>query len=283
MRWVFLACLWAGCYHASSNLDCAVSCASDGTCPSGLQCGVSDQLCHAGPRECSEIDASVPDDAAAPLIDAPQVAFCDSSDATIIACYQFEGTTANSSKYLLSTVTSSLVFHSGMPGLGQALVLDSGSTVQIGETPSLDLQSFTVEAWLDQTATTNGHNVTVVNNVMQYGMFVDTTNAPYCAYFGPTLANAVGPTPLTVNQWTHVACTYDGAQLTLYVNGVAVAQRAQGGTVLTNAMKGTGIGSDMDNTTPEAHYVGLIDNIRILSVARTQAEICADAGRTACH
>jgi hypothetical protein len=275
MRWA-LACLLVGCYHVSNTLDCVVSCASDGKCPNGLQCGVSDQLCHAGLRECSEIDASVPDTAA------PPAAFCDRSQDTIIACYEFEGTTASSSKYALSTTTSSVTFQSGMTGLGQALVLTSGSTVQIGETTDLDLQSFTVEAWLDQTSATNNHNVTVVNNVLQYGMFVDVDNAPYCAYFASKLFVAVGPTPLTVNQWTHVACTYDGTQLTLYVDGTAVADIAQGGSVVTTNKQGTGIGSDMINTAPEAHYVGLIDDLRILSVPRTHADICADAGRTAC-
>ena len=58
MRRALLACLLAGCYDAS-NLACAVSCASDLSCPGGLQCGLSDHLCHAGVRECSEIDAGV--------------------------------------------------------------------------------------------------------------------------------------------------------------------------------------------------------------------------------
>lgn len=291
MRRALLACLLAGCYHAS-NLECAVSCASDQSCPNGLQCGLSDHLCHAGVRQCSEIDASVPGDAGetllidAPNPDAPSAPFCDRSQATLVACYQFEGNTDNESMYTLTTTRSAVAFPPGKTGLGQALQLTTDSSVLLGDTVSLDLQQFTVEAWLDQSSSTNNNNVFVVNNVDQYGMFVDVNNDPYCAYVTappppaqPMLVIARAPLAmaLTPGQWTHVACVYNGTRLTLYVNGTVAMENTMGGTVATASTLGTGIGSVAPSTAKENHYVGLIDNVRIWSVPRAKAEICADA------
>jgi hypothetical protein len=151
------------------------------------------------------------------------------------------------------------------------------------ETTLLDLEQFTVEAWIDQLASTNGSNVTVVNNVLQYGLFVDTANEPTCAYFASRLFVAPAVTPLQPNQWTHLACTYDGTRLTLYINGTMAAQIAEGGALSTGGSNGTGIGSDAVNVDPMNHYVGLIDGLRVFSAARTAVEICADADRTDCR
>lgn len=282
MRRALLACLLAGCYHAS-DLACAVSCASDQSCPSGLQCGLSDHLCHAGVRECSEIDGGVP-----PLVDAPNpdasiAPFCDHSKDTILACFEFEGTTTDGSQYTLNTTPTAVTFKASMMGLGKALQLTSDTNVQIAETTHLDLQTFTVEAWLFPSST-NGQNVSVVNNGGQYGMFVDINNAAYCAKVTAhpppnqsPLVIALAPAPLAPNQWTHVACVYDQGVLTLYLNGTQSKVNMTGGDVATASMQGTGIGSDSPTTPKENHYVGLLDNVRIWSTARKPADLCADA------
>jgi hypothetical protein len=290
MRRALLACLLAGCYHAS-NLACAVSCASDQSCPSGLQCGLSDHLCHAGPRECSEIDPGGPEDAGPlPIIDAPApdasiAPFCDRSKATILACYEFENNTTNGSQYMLTTTPTGATFKESMMGLGQALSLARDSNVQIAETVSLDLQSFTVEAWLNPSFF-SGQNLSVVNNGGQYGIFVDPSNAAFCAKVTPAqppnppvlvTTHAPAVMALRTGQWTHVACVYDGTNLTVYVDGANANEDTTGGAVVTTAMGGTGIGSQTPTQAQENHYVGLIDNLRIWSVPRTGAQICADA------
>lgn len=290
MRRALLACLLVGCYHAS-NLECAVSCASDLSCPGGLQCGLSDHLCHAGPRECSEIGPGGPDDAGPlPGIDAPDpdasiAPFCDRSKDTIVACYQFENNTTDGSQYMLAADPTGATFVQSMPGLGKALSLADTSNVQIAETAHLDLQSFTVEAWLNPSFF-SGQNLSVVNNGGQYGMFVDPGNIPFCVKITPpsSIVSTYAPAvmALRTGHWTHVACVYDGANLTVYVDGAKANADPRGGAVATMAMGGTGIGSQTPTQAKENHYVGLIDNLRIWSVARKQDDICADAAPN-CH
>lgn len=60
----------------------------------------------------------------------------------------------------------------------------------------------------------------------------------------------------------------------VYVDGVKANEDTTGGPVAT---AGTGIGSQTPAQAQENHYVGLIDNLRIWSVARARADICADA------
>ncbi|HSR96744.1 MAG TPA: LamG domain-containing protein [Kofleriaceae bacterium] len=286
MRCALLACLLVACYHPN-RLDCSVSCANGASCPDGLTCGATDQLCHSGSRECTAIDAvdagddapsNPPDDAS---FDGPPPVFCSPALRNLVACYELDGTTDDSSPNHLNAATASIAFQPGRAGL--ALAVDMTSRVRIMETTLLDLEQFTVEAWIDQLASTNGSNVTVVNNPLQYGMFVDTVNEPTCAYFAPSLVVAPATTKLQPNQWTHLACTYDGVRLTLYINGAVAAQNAEGGMVSKTASGGTGIGSDAINVDPANHFVGLVDGVRIFSAARTAAEICADADRTDCR
>ena len=81
-----------------------------------------------------------------------------------------------------------------------------------------------------------------------------------------------GPTANPVNAWTHVALTYDGATLRLFVNGTQVASRATTGAIQTTDNP-LWIGG---NSPYGEYFTGLIDEVRVYNRALTQAEIQTD-------
>jgi hypothetical protein len=73
----------------------------------------------------------------------------------------------------------------------------------------------------------------------------------------------------SADTWTHVAATYDGAQSNLFVNGSLVGTR-----VYSDGLQ-TGASSFFLGSTPynENFLTGVVDEVRIWSVARSQLEI----------
>ena len=75
--------------------------------------------------------------------------------------------------------------------------------------------------------------------------------------------------------WTHVALTYDGSFARLYINGAQVAQaNGTGPLVDLGSVAHIGAGDTAAGSANE-HWNGLLDSVRIWSVARTPAEITA--------
>ena len=59
-----------------------------------------------------------------------------------------------------------------------------------------------------------------------FALYSDGSVGPGVRAMGQTDGNATSPVPLPVNEWSHLAATYDGTTLRLYVNGlVAMSAR----------------------------------------------------------
>jgi len=95
----------------------------------------------------------------------------------------------------------------------------------------------------------------------------------------PPLCGATdGTSQLPGSTWSHLAVTYDGVTLRLWVNGNQVSSRALSGAMSTSAgvlrIGGTSLGG---TNGPQAEFFrGKIDEVRVFSAARTQAQIQAD-------
>src|SRR2546430_11815150 len=84
-----------------------------------------------------------------------------------------------------------------------------------------------------------------------------------------------GPTGLGLNTWTHLAATFDGATVRLYVNGAEAVSQAQ--TAALTPTAGT-LQIGADSYTGE-NFAGRIDEVRIYNRALTAAEIQADMNK----
>lgn len=82
------------------------------------------------------------------------------------------------------------------------------------------------------------------------------------------------PYSLQNNTWYHIAGVYNGSTITYYVNGCPVIQQPASGNMAQQNLS-TAIGNI--STSPYAEqFIGLIDEVRIWNIARTQAEIAAN-------
>jgi hypothetical protein len=87
-----------------------------------------------------------------------------------------------------------------------------------------------------------------------------------------------GTTTISTNKWYHLAATYDGSQMSVFVNG-----RLEGTTAVWDTMARTAanfrIGSRNAYIT-NTNTSGIIDEARVWNIPRTQAEIQASMNRT---
>ncbi len=85
---------------------------------------------------------------------------------------------------------------------------------------------------------------------------------------------------LVVGEWAHVAATYDGAQMRVYLDGVEVGSRAVSGDISVNASVPVWIGSNPLYAS-QVPWKGRIDEVRVYSRALTEQELLSLAGGNA--
>ena len=86
------------------------------------------------------------------------------------------------------------------------------------------------------------------------------------------MAYTISPAGLPVYNWSHVAVTYDGANLRLYVNGNQVSSRSQSGMIQATSSP-LRIGG---NSVYGEYFEGYIDEARIYSQALSPTQIQTD-------
>jgi RHS repeat-associated protein len=160
---------------------------------------------------------------------------------------------------------------------GNALAFNgTDSWVTAADSDLLDLTTgMTLMAWVYPTTASGTRDI-----LLKEGPSVDIYNL-YArnwqgrpesnVYVSGTNRTAEGD-PLPVNTWTHVAGTYDGATLRLFLNGIEVASTAVSGPIATS----TGVLRIGGNSIWGEFFQGMIDEVRIYSRALSAAEILTD-------
>ena len=198
----------------------------------------------------------------------------------LVAAYGFNegsGTTATDISGSLNTGTVSGATWTAAGKYGSALTFDGvNDRVTVADAPSLDLTTaLTLEAWVYPTSAGGWRTVLLKEtpNGLAYVLY-HGVGAPPSGYLtiGGTEFGVVGPSALPLNTWTHVAVTYDGATIRLYVNAVQVSSVAATGAVIATANP-LSIGG---NSVWGEWFAGRLDEIRIYNRALTPAQIQAD-------
>ena len=169
----------------------------------------------------------------------------------------------------------------GQGKIGKGVVLN-GTTdfIRIPASSALDLQTLTIDAWVYNAAFTTDQGMIFEKTAdgttnSQYSALFDSNNTFYFRTY--STAPAVDDLTLTTgnffanNAWNHVACTYDGSSKKIYVNGMLAASKAYSQTLETNSAGTSMIGANGSGTG--YFFNGIIDEVRISSVARTADEI----------
>ena len=135
--------------------------------------------------------------------------------------------------------------------------------------------AMTLEAWVNPATVTSAWRDVIYKPNDNYYLEATSSNASRPAgggTFGATGAEAYGTAALTANAWTHLALTYDGATLRLYVNGTQASSLARTGNLATSA-NALQIGGD---SLYGQFFQGTIDEVRVYNVALTAAQVQAD-------
>jgi hypothetical protein len=106
-----------------------------------------------------------------------------------------------------------------------------------------------------------------------YALYSDSdANRPSGHVFTTGDLDTRGTAQLPLNTWSHLAATWDGATLRLYVNGVQASSRATNGSIVTSA----GPLRFGGNSVWGEWFAGRLDEIRVYSRALTATEIQTD-------
>jgi fibronectin type 3 domain-containing protein len=209
----------------------------------------------------------------------------------LVAAYAFNegsGTTVNdlSGNGNNGTLTNATWVAGKSASYGTALKFTgaTNSFVSIPDASSLDLTNgMTLEAWVDPSSLSSPNfdwcaavakDHPNSSNDISYALYAATgTNTPPGEHIlvGNNDVGVGATSKLSLNTWTFLAATYDGANLKIYVNGTLIKSQAQTGNIVeVNApLK---IGGDWSGEM----FTGLIDDVRVYNTALTQSQIQTD-------
>lgn len=163
---------------------------------------------------------------------------------------------------------------------GNALSCDGadGSYVRIDKSVDIDaIQSFTVAAWVKRgLASSTGMSILSRQTSGSAETFNLTCSNNHLALYLPFSAGktyfVTSPSAAPLNEWVHIAATYDGKIARLYEQGKETA-RLDYSIKLPATTNPLVIGNNFNSTGPVQAFVGLIDEVLLYSVVLTPEAI----------
>jgi len=163
---------------------------------------------------------------------------------------------------------------------GSGLSLDGqNDNVNVGSSSIINPARMTAETWINpSTSPANNWGIIFARwpgaTAYHFSLGDGTTNNKLTIYINTSSGtkNVSIPTTISLGAWHHVAFTYDGTNLNLYVDGTLSATTTHSGNI-TSVASSSLIGDKVSATLP---FKGIVDEFKVYSRALSQAEIAAD-------
>ncbi|WP_421753260.1 LamG-like jellyroll fold domain-containing protein [Croceimicrobium sp.] len=146
--------------------------------------------------------------------------------------------------------------------------------------------AISLEAWIFPTAWTTqvwqGNIINKENNSPDYGYMLrcgDNGKLNFNLGNGSWNELTTAANTLSLNTWQHVAGTYDGSMIRLYVNGIQV-DSASMSMSFSSGLQNLTVGNW--SNTPDRAFMGSIDEVRVWNIVRTKGEIAANMNAEFC-
>ncbi|MCZ6702547.1 MAG: LamG domain-containing protein, partial [Ignavibacteria bacterium] len=162
-------------------------------------------------------------------------------------------------------------------GAGYALDFDgTNDFIDCGNSSSVNITDYiTLEAWIKSDKYKATQSIIKKNGSGSgYELSLSKDKNLFFRLNGNNLwrANSTSLYPHDGNTWMHVAATYDGTKLTIYINGIAEGTDSSPFDSIKVNNNNLVIGADANDTGIRL-FDGAIDEVRIWNVARSEAEI----------
>jgi len=200
----------------------------------------------------------------------PGFVLCDDSDADLRACYDFAdvggGVLDDLSMYGNDGEVGAVGEEAGP--FGGAVRVSETAEISVPDSESLDvLGPATLEAWVHfDSLPAMGDRVGILDNDGQYSMIVFGNGGLRCNGGGISAFAAV-PT----EEWVHLACRFDGDEMSAWVDGVEVESETGGAPFNVDATNPMSLGDS--SPAFEEPMDGLLAAVRVWSVARSDDDI----------
>ena len=173
--------------------------------------------------------------------------------------------------------TGSLQWVKARSGTGLEFPGDGSGYIVVDSTKKLELETLSIEAWVKVKEPTGKWQGILCKQEAgctdrNYGIWVQVDQKVLHAQIGANgvcAFNINGTMEITDNVWHHLAFTYDGDMGRLYVDGRLETEKPNTNSFQSTAPITIGV-PNVDNTNG---LLGVIEEIRISNIARTQNEI----------
>jgi hypothetical protein len=136
-----------------------------------------------------------------------------------------------------------------------------------GERVNYSGSSFTMMCWIKPISINT--TMTLISKSNDYTLYIRNTNVPNCIF--PDLTdgniNSTSGDTITLNEWNHVAASYDGSSVRTYLNGNIQQTKSAYGSIIANSEYNLNLSKGGGGLTGE------MDDVRLYDKALSQKDM----------